>query len=284
MGPNPPPLLPIGRHAKELIEHSQEHLQQGQEKDLIIALIHLDNAVEIMLKEHLRFNKNNSWRSIEQKFFNQLLDACEDLDTIESNKNQFVAFHDIRNSLYHAGTFAPRKEDVESALSFSKLLFNETHPLFAFKEMKIRKASDSTISFLAKEYGRNTPYVTEAKYLKKLAMLLEKNNYNVKTNPTLTGTSFMADLLATKNNEVIVIEIKARTKAKSVLNSTVFKLADYVEAVKVALPGKKVEGWLVTNTTFSLAAKKAARTRKIRLLSGDDIANLLFKDTSSYFY
>jgi len=276
--------LPIARHAKELLEHASGHLQNGTEKDLIIALIHLDNAIEIMLKEYLRFNKNKSWRSIESKFFYQLLEACVELETVENNKSQFVAFHDIRNALYHAGTFAPRKEDVESALYFSKLLFNEMHPNFSFKEMKIETTSDSTIHFLAREFGRSKPYVTEARLVKELAFFLKRQGYEATINPTFAGASIMADLLLTRNNEAIVIEIKARTKGKKVLNSAIFQLGGYVEAVRKAMPAKKVEGWLVTNTDFSNTAKKAARDLKIKLISSDDLKNLLAKNRRDYLY
>jgi CRISPR/Cas system-associated exonuclease Cas4 (RecB family) len=281
MGPYP--LLPIARHAKELLEHASEHLQNGTEKDSIIALIHLDNAIEIMLKEYLRFNKNQPWRNIEDKVFYQLLDACVELGTIENNKSQFVAFHDIRNALYHAGTFAPRKEDVESALYFSKLLFNEMHPNFSFKDMQVESTSASTIDSLAKEFGRHRPYVTEASLLNKLAVLFNKQGYETKINPKLAGTSMMADLLLIRNSEAVVIEIKGRTKGEKVLNSAVFQLAGYVEAVRKAMTTKKVEGWLITNTNFSKAAITAARKLNIRLITDKELKGMLPRD-QGYLY
>jgi len=252
-----------------------EHMHNGTEKDLIIALIHLGNAIEIMLKEYLRFNKNKSWQGIEKQFFPQLLDACIELETIENNKSQFVAFHDIRNALYHAGTFAPRKEDVESTLYFSKLLFNEMHPNFSFKEMKIETTSDSTIHFLAREFGKNKPYVTEARLVKKLANFFERQGYGARINPKFAGTSIMADLLLTRNDEVIVIEVKARGKAGKVLNSAIFQLAGYLEAVRTAMPTKKVEGWLVTNSDFTRAATTAAHRLNIRLINGEKLREIL---------
>jgi len=276
-------LLPIARHAKELIEHSSEHLQDSTEKDLIIALIHLDNAIEIMLKEYLRFNKNRPWRSIESKVFYQLLEACVELETIENSKSQFVAFHDIRNALYHAGTFAPRKEDVESALYFSKLLFNEMHPHFSFKDMKIRSTSDRTIHYLAREFGRHKPYVTEARLVKELAVFFKTQGYETRISPKFAGTSIMADLLLIKDSEAVVIEIKARTKGKKVLNSAIFQLAGYVEAVRKEIPTKKVEGWLVTNTDFSEAAIAAARKLNIRLITSKELGDKLSRDRS-YLY
>jgi len=275
--------LPIARHAKELIEHSSEHLKNGTEKDLIIASIHLDNAIEIMLKEYLRFNKNKAWRSIENKFFHQLLDDCVELETIENNKSQFVAFHDIRNALYHAGTFAPRREDVESAFYFTKLLFNEMHPNFSFKTMKVETTSNRTIRFLAREFGRDKPYVTEARLVNELALVFKRQGYETRINPTFAGTSIMADLLLLKNSEAVLIEIKARTKGKKVLNSAIFQLAGYVEAVRKAMPTKRVKGWLVTNTNFSKAAITAARKLNVRLINAEELKKILPRD-QSYLY
>ncbi len=279
------PLLPIARHAKELIEHSSEHLQGGSEKDLIIALVHIDNAVEILLKEHLRFDKNVSWRKIEDKFFPQLLDDCvSDLDALENNKSQFIAFHDIRNALYHAGTFAPRKDDVESAIYFTKLLFNELHPEFAFKELKVKATPKDTIRFLAKEFGRDKPYATEVGLTNKIASLMRRHGYVVALNPMLGGTSRMADMLLTKGNKIIVVEVKARTTGKRVLNSSVYQLAGYVAAVKQE-KNSEVEGWLVTNENFSSVARKAAEKLEIRLISGSELKRLLSGESiRPYFF
>jgi Holliday junction resolvase len=288
MGPYSPlkRLLPIARHAKELIEHSSEHLENGSEKDLLISLVHIDNSVEIMLKEHMRFKRNISWGQIEKMFFPQLLDACaQDLETIENNKNQFTAFHDIRNALYHAGTFVPRKEDVESALYFSKSLFNEIHPDFSFEKIEAIATSIDTINFLAKEYGVNRPYVTEYELTQKIALKLQKEGYKVRVNTRISGTALMPDILLTRNNEVIVVEIKARSTGK-ILNSSVYQLAGYVSAIKKVVPSdSKVEGWLITNTAFNMAAKKTAVDLNLRLISGEELAQMLDGATNSpYLY
>jgi len=53
-------VLPTSRHIKELLNHAEEHLNQGSNTDLKFSLIHADNSIEIMLKEHLRYDKENS--------------------------------------------------------------------------------------------------------------------------------------------------------------------------------------------------------------------------------
>jgi hypothetical protein len=258
-------------------------MQKGNEKDVIFALIHADNSVEIMLREHLRFDKNKPWKDLENKGFNQLLDECRELATIENNKSQFVAFHDIRNALYHVGTFVPRKQDVESAVYFAKLLFNEIHPNSTFKDMKLASPSDRTINILAKEFGKQKPYVTEMKFVGELASFFRRHGYKTEFNPKFAGTTAMADLLVTGKDEIIIVEVKARTKGKRVLNSAVFQLAGFVEVVKKALPEKKVTGWLVTNTAFSKAAVSAARKLKIKVVSSEEFRDMLSRN-SSYLY
>lgn len=270
MGPYP--LLPIARHARELLEHASYHLAANAEKDLIFALIHADNSVEIMLREHLRFNKNQSWEKIENKNFHELLDACTELETVQNNRSQFVAFHDIRNALYHTGTFAPRLQDVESAVYFSKSLFNELHPKQSFKDMKAAKPTGLTIKRLAKEFGKKKPYAREAEVTKTLSFLLEKQGYKTISQPMLAGTSIMADLLATGDDEVIVIEVKGGVGP--VASSSVFQLAGFVEAAKKSFPDKKVKGWLVTDSSFSSASRTAATKLNIELITTKNLDNL----------
>ena len=50
----PADVLPTTRHVKELIEHAEQHLLSGFNWDMKVSLIHADNSIEIMLKEHAR--------------------------------------------------------------------------------------------------------------------------------------------------------------------------------------------------------------------------------------
>jgi len=275
-------LLPIGRHARELIEHAADHLGNNTEKDLTIALIHADNSIEIMLKEYLRFLKNKPWREIDNQGFIKLLDSSKDLKTVVNNRSQFVAFHDIRNALYHTGTFAPRKMDVESAIYFAQLLFNELHPKYPFTDLRFANPSLQTINSLAGEFGEKKPYVTEVRLITKLEHIFKKQGYSIKDTHKFAGTSIMADMLLTKNNEVIVVEVKARSKGKKVVNTAIFQLAGFVNAVRKELPLKNVNGWLITNTAFTKAAKTAANKLNIKLSTVDELENM--SPERVYFY
>ncbi len=95
----------------ELIKHGLNHIEEGNDFDLRIAMISIDNAVELAIKIFFALNrrsfglKRNEYKTAISNFPN-LLDTLEkyaigqisddDLDAIEQ-------FHIIRNNLYHQG-------------------------------------------------------------------------------------------------------------------------------------------------------------------------------------
>ena len=74
--------LPSSRHAKDLIEQADEHLNKSTEKDLKFALIHADNAIESLLKEHARYGKNKRINDVVEMSFHKLLEECGDLPAV----------------------------------------------------------------------------------------------------------------------------------------------------------------------------------------------------------
>ena len=97
---------------KELIEHAVALIDSGEESDLRIAMICIDNAVELMIKSYLALNKRSLGIEYEeykkgnknfprmlnllQKYSNDKI-SLDELDKIEY-------FHVIRNNLYHQGS------------------------------------------------------------------------------------------------------------------------------------------------------------------------------------
>lgn len=97
---------------KELIEHAVALIDSEEESDLRIAMICIDNAVELMIKSYLALNKrslgieykeykkgNESFPrmlNLLQKYSNDKI-SLDELDKIEY-------FHVIRNNLYHQGS------------------------------------------------------------------------------------------------------------------------------------------------------------------------------------
>lgn len=107
----------------ELLNHGLNHIEQGKEFDLRIAMISIDNSVELSVKTYLSKNRRslNLGRKELQKskrFFPQLLDlfanhnqiiiSNEDLDAIEY-------YHSIRNNLYHEGAGINVQESIVRA-------------------------------------------------------------------------------------------------------------------------------------------------------------------------
>jgi hypothetical protein len=120
---------------KELLEHAIAHMPAGSAFDYRIALISIDNAVELAIKvflglpERARGSPGPGRRDLEQasQSFPDLLDLLEkhapdkivgfDLGDIEW-------YHRLRNDLYHNGngiTVDPEK--VDGYLQLSKVLF-----------------------------------------------------------------------------------------------------------------------------------------------------------------
>lgn len=95
----------------ELLEHGIKHIKEGNEFDLRIAMISIDNSVELAIKTYLSLNKRAlgiNWKKYKnaikkfppmlnliQEFINNKV-SNEELDGIEM-------FHNLRNSLYHQG-------------------------------------------------------------------------------------------------------------------------------------------------------------------------------------
>jgi len=97
---------------KELIEHAVPLIDSGEESNLRIAMICIDNAIELMIKSYLALNKRMLGVEFEEykkgiKSFPKMLNllqkysndkiSLDELDKIEY-------FHMIRNNLYHQGS------------------------------------------------------------------------------------------------------------------------------------------------------------------------------------
>jgi len=93
----------------ELLEHAALHIKEGKEFDLRIALISIDNAVEIAIKIFLTMNRRTI--GLSRKRFNDskqhfptLLDILWEYipkKTSESDLDAIEYYHKIRNNLYH---------------------------------------------------------------------------------------------------------------------------------------------------------------------------------------
>ncbi|KKM98421.1 hypothetical protein LCGC14_1158100 [marine sediment metagenome] len=104
----------------ELLDHSFNHISENNDFDLRIAMISIDNAIELGIKTYLA--KNRRTLKIPRTNYNQfrksfpgLLDALEkySLESISAEKLDSIEhFHGIRNSLYHEGNGITVEADV----------------------------------------------------------------------------------------------------------------------------------------------------------------------------
>ena len=120
----------------ELLKHGLEHLNKDKEFNYRIAMISVDNSVELMIKTYLGLPKrisdisdlSRSKYDDISKTFPGLLDRVEiyapdkligvDLGTIEW-------YHRLRNQLYHEGNgITIPKEQVEGYVAMAKFLFS----------------------------------------------------------------------------------------------------------------------------------------------------------------
>ena len=95
----------------ELLEHGIKHVKEGNEFDLRIAMISIDNAVELAIKTYLALNKRAlsiDWKKYKNsiKNFPPMLNLIQEFVTDKVSNEELDGiemFHNLRNSLYHQG-------------------------------------------------------------------------------------------------------------------------------------------------------------------------------------
>lgn len=271
-------MLPTTRHVKELIQHAEEHLKSGSERDLKISLIHTDNSIEILLKEYLRYDQEKSWEEIERLNFYRLLSSCKDISLVGSSKSFFLAFHDMRNAVYHTGTLVPMKKDVNSIVDFAKTLFNELHPEFKFAKARIELPTERSIDVVSGVLGFQ-PHMTELSLMREVTEYLVGKGFNVYLEYPIDRAR--VDLFARKGADAIVGEIKIRRRGRIVGVDAVYLLKSYVDRFQKEFPEKNIEGWLMTNAGFSNTAVEAAKRFNIKLFDEERLGDLLQKKPDS---
>lgn len=146
----------------ELLNHGIKHIKEsGEDKnfDFRIAMISIDNAVEVTLKTFITLNRRTlrisykTFKNAIRKFptmLDLLLNRCsekisaDELDAIEM-------FHMIRNNLYHQGTgINVNREIVERYSIVAGELISRLFDVDVVKDLEIESVSD--ISSLYGEY------------------------------------------------------------------------------------------------------------------------------------
>ncbi|MGB4057431.1 MAG: hypothetical protein WBK77_05050 [Alphaproteobacteria bacterium] len=115
---------PLIRSAFEVLEHGLSHyLRSTTTKDMRFALLHVDQSIELMLKERVRIGGNSIYKSGGKETIS-IHAAYESLDKLGvkiPEKNNLELLHEERNSIQHK-YLNPTAEDagfhIENAMKF----------------------------------------------------------------------------------------------------------------------------------------------------------------------
>jgi hypothetical protein len=135
---------------KELLNHGLQHLELDTDFDSRMAMISIDNAVELMIKTYLGLPKRitkieNLTRKQYEEITNSFPNLMDGLEEFASDKLTGIElgdiewFHRLRNQLYHDGNgITVEKEKVETYAAIAKILFEN---LFGIKLEEPKKQS-----------------------------------------------------------------------------------------------------------------------------------------------
>lgn len=100
-----PRVSPILRSSLEVMEHAIEHLINETDRDAKLAVLHADNAVELILKELVRFKRMRliDRRGISISYYDCIDKLLEEGISIPELPD-IDLLHTERNSIYHLGT------------------------------------------------------------------------------------------------------------------------------------------------------------------------------------
>jgi hypothetical protein len=118
----------------EILEHALELLSHDSERNRRLAMISVDNSVELMLKTFLGLPKRVTKLEIPRKDRDEFFESFPKLlDAIESHAPDLIAgvdlgeiewYHRLRNQLYHQGNgLTVEKEKVTAYSELAVLLF-----------------------------------------------------------------------------------------------------------------------------------------------------------------
>lgn len=135
---NEQPYLPWATGPGEILRHGLELLELDSDTNRRLAMISIDNAVELMIKTFLGLPKRVSGIAIKRKdyqdiseSFPRLLDGLEEyapdkLDGIDLGSIEW--YHRLRNELYHQGNgLTVERKKVEVYAQLANLLFRNLY-------------------------------------------------------------------------------------------------------------------------------------------------------------
>ena len=202
-------------------------------------------------------NKKISMRSIENMTYHDLIDKS-DLQTLKENDSIFRFFHDLRNEVYHNGSLVLAKKDVESALSYTKSLFNELHPNHKLRISKFNLPTSHAIEITKKHSG----YTTEFYMMTLFAESFKQKRYLIVVNPMI-GSGMQADMIMIKNRELIILEFKSQAAKVTVMGYRK-ELQEKYDRVRI---------WIISAGLFSSKLRQSAGRDDVTLIDDTNLHN-----------
>lgn len=121
---------------RELLRHGLEHMRLGTDFDKRLAMISIDNAVELMIKTYLGLPSRITGVRIGRRRLQKMSETFPDLlDALEEHAGDKIAgtgislnsiqfFHQLRNRLYHDGNgITVEEQKLESYAEIAVMLF-----------------------------------------------------------------------------------------------------------------------------------------------------------------
>lgn len=117
---------------KEILQHGLSLLHEDFDRNRRLALLSIDNAVELTIKTYLGLPKRVTGIQISRRDFAEISDSFPKmLDALEEHASEFLKgidlgdiewFHRLRNQLYHQGNgLTVAREQVEVYAELAKL-------------------------------------------------------------------------------------------------------------------------------------------------------------------
>lgn len=119
---------------KEILQHGLSLLHEDSDRNRRLALLSIDNAVELTVKTYLGLPKRVAGIQISRRDFAEISDSFPKmLDALEEHASELLEgidlgdiewFHRLRNQLYHQGNgLTVARQQVEVYAELAKLLF-----------------------------------------------------------------------------------------------------------------------------------------------------------------
>jgi hypothetical protein len=231
--------LPWASGPGELLKHGLDLLKTDSDSNRRIAMINIDNSVELMLKTYLGLPKRITNLQIPRKEFQEISESFPSLlDAIEKYSSDRIAginlgeiewYHRLRNELYHQGNgLTVEREKVTVYAELANLLFEK---LFGEKLLESKDFSSKLLGdFMSLwiEVEKNmTPYLKDGGKDGRIYM----NNPQFYLNKGVISKNQYDDFMETKKirNEVVHGKIDAeRVITRDLIN----KLEEIVVAIR----------------------------------------------------